>query len=30
MADFMPYYRTWKDSEISALIAWLRTLPPLG
>ena len=29
MSDYVAYYRTWKVSEISALIAWLRTLPPL-
>ena len=23
------YYKTWKDSEIDALVAWMRTIPPV-
>ena len=29
MIDYVAYYKTWKDSEIDALIAWLRTIPPI-
>lgn len=29
MIDYVAYYRTWKDSEIDALIAWIRTVPPI-
>jgi mono/diheme cytochrome c family protein len=29
MADYVAYYKTWKDSEINAVIAWLRTVPAI-
>ena len=29
MIDYVAYYKTWKDSEIDALIAWMRTIPPV-
>jgi mono/diheme cytochrome c family protein len=29
MIDYVAYYKTWKDSEIDALIGWLRTIPPV-
>jgi mono/diheme cytochrome c family protein len=29
MIDYVAYYKTWKDSEIDALIAWIRTIPPV-
>jgi hypothetical protein len=29
MIDYVAYYKTWKDSEIDALIAWLRIIPPV-
>ena len=29
MIDYVAYYKTWKDSEIDALTAWIRTIPPI-
>jgi hypothetical protein len=29
MIDYVGYYKTWKDNEIDALIAWIRTIPPI-
>src|SRR3569623_2401537 len=29
MIDHIGYYRTWKASDLDALIAWVRTIPPL-
>jgi mono/diheme cytochrome c family protein len=29
MIDYVAYYKTWKDSEIDAVIAWMRTIPPI-
>ncbi len=29
MIDYVAYYKTWKDDDIDALIAWIRTIPPI-
>ena len=29
MVEFAPYYRQMTDADLSALIAWMRSLPPL-
>ena len=29
MIDHVGYYRTWKPADLDALIAWVRTIPPL-
>lgn len=29
MIDHVAYYRTWKAADLDALIAWVRTIPPL-
>lgn len=29
MIDHVAYYRTWKPADLDALIAWVRTIPPL-
>jgi hypothetical protein len=29
MVDYVAYYKNWSSSEIDALIAWVRTIPPI-
>lgn len=29
MLDYVGYYKTWTDADITALIAWMRTIPPI-
>ncbi len=29
MIDYVAYYRTWKPDDLDALIAWIRTIPPI-
>jgi hypothetical protein len=29
MVEFAPYYRQMTDADLGALIAWMRSLPPL-
>ena len=29
MSDHIAYYRTWNASDLDALVAWVRTIPPL-
>jgi mono/diheme cytochrome c family protein len=29
MIDYVAYYKTWTESDITALIAWMRTIPPI-
>ena len=29
MIDYVAYYKTWKSEDLDALIAWLRTIPPI-
>lgn len=29
MIDYVAYYKNWSNSEIDALIAWVRTIPPI-
>ncbi|MBS0535695.1 MAG: c-type cytochrome [Proteobacteria bacterium] len=29
MSDQVAYYRTWKAADLDALIAWVRTIPPI-
>ena len=27
--DVAVYYKTWTDADMNALIAWIRTIPPI-
>ena len=29
MIDYVAYYRTWNAADIDALVAWVRTIPPV-
>jgi mono/diheme cytochrome c family protein len=29
MIDYVAYYKTWKSEDLDALIAWIRTIPPI-
>jgi mono/diheme cytochrome c family protein len=29
MVDYVAYYKTWKPDDLDALIAWIRTIPPI-
>ena len=29
MIDYVAYYKTWKPEDLDALIAWIRTIPPI-
>jgi len=29
MIDYVAYYKTWKAEDMDALIAWIRTIPPI-
>jgi mono/diheme cytochrome c family protein len=29
MLDYIAYYKTWSDADMTALIAWMRTVPPV-
>ena len=29
MVDYVAYYKNWSNGEIDAVIAWLRTIPPI-
>jgi cytochrome c553 len=29
MIDYIAYYRTWNAADIDALVAWVRTIPPV-
>jgi mono/diheme cytochrome c family protein len=29
MIDYVAYYKTWSDADLSALIAWIRSIPPI-
>jgi mono/diheme cytochrome c family protein len=29
MIDYVAYYKTWKSEDLDALIAWIRTIPPV-
>jgi mono/diheme cytochrome c family protein len=29
MIDYVAYYKTWKSEDLNALIAWIRTIPPI-
>jgi mono/diheme cytochrome c family protein len=29
MIDYVAYYKTWKSEDMDALIAWIRTIPPI-
>ena len=29
MIDYVAYYKTWGPEDMDALIAWIRTIPPI-
>lgn len=29
MLDYVAYYKTWSDADMTALIAWMRAIPPV-
>ena len=29
MLDYVAYYKTWSEADLTALIAWMRTIPPV-
>ncbi len=29
MLDYVGYYKTWTDADMTALIAWMRSIPPI-
>ena len=29
MIDYVAYYKTWTSDDMDALIAWIRSIPPI-